>query len=365
MDSIEIHVERLQHNGFDLGESILEKRMLTDEAESQQFENATIYFHPNYGAFEVHGEILEKYIELGETESDLGFPISDQQEWFNSLPISYFENGAIARLNIDENIMVISTSDGSFSISNSAFLYEIDGTYIGTVSTFPDQSVVILDRDSLSFNQLCHREKLLPNVVFIELAAWAYNENTIDSDAQQATICVLNNMTKSVGVWFGFNKTTYDKQIDIALIDTIYKQSGYSDKTKMVNRNALINATEDERNNIAGMKSSISGVIKTLYQHNDITNGAIQEHGNDFFSNDRDANKQFKWAMRRDWQVNGFTWLENGSFLGKYTPETNSEHIGDNAKINKYDYKYIITASYGANVFCIFEDTFKIKKAVK
>ncbi len=42
------------------------------------FEHADIYWHPNAGAFEVHGAIKEKYNALGASGSFLGYPISDE-----------------------------------------------------------------------------------------------------------------------------------------------------------------------------------------------------------------------------------------------------------------------------------------------
>jgi GH25 family lysozyme M1 (1,4-beta-N-acetylmuramidase) len=42
------------------------------------FENGWIYWHPAVGAFEVHGEILKKYLSLGGSGSSLGLPTSDE-----------------------------------------------------------------------------------------------------------------------------------------------------------------------------------------------------------------------------------------------------------------------------------------------
>ena len=42
------------------------------------FEQADIYWHPNVGAFEVHGAIKDKYNVLGASGSFLGYPISDE-----------------------------------------------------------------------------------------------------------------------------------------------------------------------------------------------------------------------------------------------------------------------------------------------
>lgn len=63
------------------------------------FDNADIYWHPNTGAFEVHGGIKEKYNALGASGSFLGYPISDENSILkNGLEIgrsSNFEFGTI------------------------------------------------------------------------------------------------------------------------------------------------------------------------------------------------------------------------------------------------------------------------------
>jgi hypothetical protein len=44
----------------------------------QVFENATIFWSPSTNAHEVHGYILERYVELGGPKGMLGYPISDE-----------------------------------------------------------------------------------------------------------------------------------------------------------------------------------------------------------------------------------------------------------------------------------------------
>jgi plastocyanin len=45
-----------------------------------KFENADIYWHPTLGAFEVHGEIRNRYNSLGQAGSLLGYPTSDEHD---------------------------------------------------------------------------------------------------------------------------------------------------------------------------------------------------------------------------------------------------------------------------------------------
>ncbi|WP_029146640.1 hypothetical protein [Methylophilus sp. 5] len=46
------------------------------------FDGADLFWHPSTGAFEVHGDILQKYRALGATQSLLGYPISDETSLF-------------------------------------------------------------------------------------------------------------------------------------------------------------------------------------------------------------------------------------------------------------------------------------------
>jgi ribosomal protein L24 len=45
-----------------------------------KFENADIYWHPTLGAFEVHGDIRNRYNNLGQAGSLLGYPSSDEHD---------------------------------------------------------------------------------------------------------------------------------------------------------------------------------------------------------------------------------------------------------------------------------------------
>jgi alkaline phosphatase D len=43
----------------------------------QQFQRGYIYWHPDTGVFEIHGPILDRWAELGWSQSELGYPLSD------------------------------------------------------------------------------------------------------------------------------------------------------------------------------------------------------------------------------------------------------------------------------------------------
>jgi hypothetical protein len=76
---IEEHFFDLILAGLNLGETIGGEQDLYDGGSLQVYEFGRIYFHPSVGAFEVHGAILVRYLELGAELSGLGYPLSDEQ----------------------------------------------------------------------------------------------------------------------------------------------------------------------------------------------------------------------------------------------------------------------------------------------
>lgn len=62
-------------------------------------DQADIYWHPASGAFEVHGDILQKYRSMGAENSFLGYPISDELPVFKGSQVigavSHFKQGSI------------------------------------------------------------------------------------------------------------------------------------------------------------------------------------------------------------------------------------------------------------------------------
>jgi LGFP repeat len=65
------------------------------EGRFNHFENGSIYWHPATGAFEVHGEIRNKWAALGWEGSWLGYPTSDEIDFADAGRISQFQHGSI------------------------------------------------------------------------------------------------------------------------------------------------------------------------------------------------------------------------------------------------------------------------------
>lgn len=59
------------------------------------FQRGSIYWTPGTGAWEVHGDIRAKWAELGWEKSSLGYPISDEIAMDNGTRHSNFQNGTI------------------------------------------------------------------------------------------------------------------------------------------------------------------------------------------------------------------------------------------------------------------------------
>lgn len=85
------------------------RRGSTVIGKSSEFENATIYWSAQSGAFEVHGDIRRKYNELGGPSSEIGFPISDE----GNIPgaggparFNCFQNGSILWFGSYDSIIV-------------------------------------------------------------------------------------------------------------------------------------------------------------------------------------------------------------------------------------------------------------------
>lgn len=73
------------------------------------FENCTIYWSPNTGSFEVHGDILKKYKNVKGPAGDLGFPTSDENSTLSTVtPVRYntFQNGIVLWYGDEQNTIV-------------------------------------------------------------------------------------------------------------------------------------------------------------------------------------------------------------------------------------------------------------------
>src|SRR5215211_564906 len=84
-------------NGF-LGAAISDEELAGPDGRGrrQRFTNGHIYWHPELGAFEVHGAILRRYTEMGSDYSPLGFPLTDEWTVPDGLGrFNHFQRGSI------------------------------------------------------------------------------------------------------------------------------------------------------------------------------------------------------------------------------------------------------------------------------
>jgi hypothetical protein len=74
-----------------------ESRLADGLGRFNHFERGSIFWHPSTGAFEVHGQIRDKWAALGWERSWLGYPISDELALHDqdSGQCSVFQNGSI------------------------------------------------------------------------------------------------------------------------------------------------------------------------------------------------------------------------------------------------------------------------------
>src|SRR5215204_3183708 len=78
---IDQHHADLMAQGLNLGQPGSLETDTYDGGLARVFEFGRIYFHPRLpSAFEVHGLILERYVELGEEMSHFGYPTSDEMD---------------------------------------------------------------------------------------------------------------------------------------------------------------------------------------------------------------------------------------------------------------------------------------------
>jgi hypothetical protein len=81
LTAIQDKFEFLRTHVVDLGEALTEEESLEDGGARQARQFGTLYFHPRIGeAFECHGLILATYVDLGEQDSGLGYPLSDESD---------------------------------------------------------------------------------------------------------------------------------------------------------------------------------------------------------------------------------------------------------------------------------------------
>jgi 3',5'-cyclic AMP phosphodiesterase CpdA len=101
--AIEHKWQSLQAAGFSLGDKVGLEQDAGLGGRCQEYEHGRIYWHEQVGAHEVHGPILDRYMELGGSGTnpatgyrELGFPTTDQDLGEDGIcPVSHFEGGAI------------------------------------------------------------------------------------------------------------------------------------------------------------------------------------------------------------------------------------------------------------------------------
>jgi len=98
------------------------------------FQGGSIYWTESTGAWEIHGAIRINWWELGGDRSDLGYPISDEENWTNPSNnsagrISHFQRGSIVYRFTDSSVqanydaVILTTSLSSSSVTCSAELW--------------------------------------------------------------------------------------------------------------------------------------------------------------------------------------------------------------------------------------------------
>jgi LGFP repeat-containing protein len=113
MTAIQDKFAFLLQNVINLGDTIGPEEAFADGGARQVYTFGRIYFHPRVGAFESHGLILEKYLELGEQDGTLGYPISDESDnpGIAGGRMNAFEKGALL---FDPSIGVLVQIDDRF-----------------------------------------------------------------------------------------------------------------------------------------------------------------------------------------------------------------------------------------------------------
>lgn len=134
----------LQSGALNLGQTIGPEEVLSDGGSRQFYEFGAIYFHPRVGAaFELHGLILHKYIELGENLSGLGYPLSDEGD-DPTVPSGRMNQFELGTLNFDPVIGVTAFFD-----ENQAIVPQVVVKIVDTLPLGLDRGM-ILNLDDLS-----------------------------------------------------------------------------------------------------------------------------------------------------------------------------------------------------------------------
>ncbi len=97
VNDIQSEYQQLGADSSPLGPPVSQERALPDgRGRVQIFRRGAIYWTPENGAHAVYGPIREAWVRDGAEQSDMGYPISDEQPASNGRDrVQYFEHGAI------------------------------------------------------------------------------------------------------------------------------------------------------------------------------------------------------------------------------------------------------------------------------
>jgi hypothetical protein len=83
------------------------------------FQRGSIYWTSQTGAWEIHGSIRNKWWQLDGDRSDLGYPISDEEDWTD--PSSYYLAGRISHF--QRGSLVYRWSDNRVQVFHDSVIY--------------------------------------------------------------------------------------------------------------------------------------------------------------------------------------------------------------------------------------------------
>jgi hypothetical protein len=132
------------------------------------FQGGSIYWTPKTGAFEVHGAIEGRWAELGWERSFLGYPISNEYDW-NGGRRSDFQNGYIWW----------TEKSGAHEVRTTDMLAKLQDAGVRSLATklFADR---VLDRkDMLSIFAQVSKDGVVSNAEFNDLRTLATNANVL------------------------------------------------------------------------------------------------------------------------------------------------------------------------------------------
>jgi RHS repeat-associated protein len=248
-------------------------------------------------------------------------------------------------------------------IDGLEYYYAADGTYLGQGSDPKNLQVRLakLDGHTKTGALIVHAVDIRGNVTkswivihnnhdeFQQVAALGYNENTRNAGAQQATDNIVLNRVKADGQWGNTVEKVLGKFAGSKVGRTNEKRMEDLEKNPSTYHNYAVymNTAESQRELNPNMKTATMGAIKAFLGE-DITNGGTYEKGIDFFTSKPRKDGTLWKDYRTNFLTKGFKWGDDvGTFMGKETPLTVSNHIGTISG----NYQFMGTASYGGNTY--------------